>query len=187
VNSRSVVGRSFLLAATLLGVPAFAQQPTFPLLQDGGARSAFVGGVYRTCIKEQRAATENASLSTPELGAFCLCYGRGLADAINGAEYEALVTGKRADGLVEKRRLVANICISRMNTSQQTSQENQLKAAVENRCRREFHPEDTDYAAAQVRERFCGCYAGAVTSSGNEARNPRDAADYCSQHMGPNG
>lgn len=171
----------------MLAAPVFAQQPTFPLLQDGGARSAFVGGTYRTCIKEQRAATENASLSTPELGGFCLCYGRGLADAINGAEYEALVTGKRPDSLVEKQRFAASVCISRIRTSQQTSQESQLKVAAENRCRKEFHPEDTDYAAAQVRERFCGCYAGAVTSSGKEARNPRDAADYCSQHMGPSG
>ena len=59
-----------------------AEQPAFPLLQDGGPRSAFVGGSYRTCLEQQRAA--NASLSTPELGAFCLCYGRSLADLITG-------------------------------------------------------------------------------------------------------
>lgn len=176
----------FVLAGMMITAPTLAQQPTFPLLQDGGARNAFVGGVYRTCIKEQRAAAGNASLSTPELGAFCLCYGRGLADAINGAEYETIITGKRPDSLTEKQGFVANVCVSRMSTSQQTSQESQLKAAVENRCRKEFHPEDTDYAAAIVRERYCGCYAGAVTSF-SKATSPREAVDYCSQHMGPNG
>jgi hypothetical protein len=52
VSSRSHVGRSLLFAGMMLAVPAFAQQPTFPLLQDGGARSAFVGGTYRTCFGE---------------------------------------------------------------------------------------------------------------------------------------
>lgn len=169
----------------MLSAPAFAQQPTFPLLQDGGARRAFVGGAYRTCLEKQRAAAENATLSTPELGAFCLCYGRALADVINGADYEALTAGKLSDGFAEKQRLAGNVCISRMSTSQQTSKESQLKVAVENRCRKEFHPEDTDYSAAQVRERFCGCYAVAVTSSGREAKSPSDAMNYCSQRMGP--
>jgi hypothetical protein len=58
-----------------------------------------------------------------------------------------------------------------------------LKVAVEKRCRSEFHPEDTDFAAAQVRERFCGCYAEAATRSGKEAKSPRDAMDYCSQRL----
>jgi hypothetical protein len=183
VCSRSLVGRSLLLAGVMLAAPVFAQQPTFPLLQDGGARSAFVGGTYRTCLEKQRAAAENATLSTPELGAFCLCYGRALADVINGAEYEALAAGKLSDGFAEKQRLAGNVCISRMSTSQQPSQESRLKVAVENRCRREFHPEDADYAAAQVRERFCGCYAQAVTQTGSVARTPSDAMDYCSQRM----
>jgi hypothetical protein len=86
---RSLIVLSFLLAAT----GSLAQQPTFPMLQDGGPRTAFVGGTYRTCLERQRASAENSSLTTPELGAFCLCYGRALADAINGAEYEALMLG----------------------------------------------------------------------------------------------
>lgn len=182
MNSRSLVGRCLLLAGMMLAAPVFAQQPTFPLLQDGGARSAFVGGTYRTCLEKQRRAAENATLSTPELGAFCLCYGRALADVINGAEYEALAAGKLPDSFVEKGHVASNICIARISTSQQRS-EGQLKVAVEKRCRREFHPEDTDYAAAQVRERFCGCYAQAVTQTGSVARTPSDAMDYCSQRM----
>jgi hypothetical protein len=181
-----IVLRRLVLAEILLAAPAFAQQPTFPLLQDGGARSAFVGGVYRTCIKEQRASTENVSLSTPELGAFCLCFGRALADAINGAEYEAIVSGRLPDSLGAKQLLSANVCVSRMRIDPQASQESQLKVAVENRCRKEFHPEDTDFAAAQVRERFCSCYSVAVSASGRGGKSPTDATDYCSQRMGPN-
>jgi hypothetical protein len=56
-------------------------------------------------LEKQRAGAENATLSTPELGAFCLCYGRALADVINGAEYEALAAGKLSDGFAEKQRL----------------------------------------------------------------------------------
>lgn len=178
-------GRSLLLAAVMVASVAVAQQPTFPLLQDGGARSAFVGGSYRSCLEKQRAAPENASLSAPELGAYCLCYGRALADLITGEEYESLALGKVPGAFSEKQSRAGNICISRMSTSEQSSQASQLKVAIENRCRREFHPEDTDYAAAQVRERYCGCYAVAVTSSGRDAKSPRDAMDYCSQTMGP--
>lgn len=185
MTSRLLLGRCLLLTAMMLAAPAFAQQPSFPLLQDGGARRAFVGGTYRTCLEKQRAAAENATLSTPELGAFCLCYGRALADTVNSADYEALTASKLSDGFADKQRLAGNVCISRMSTSQQASQESQLRVAVENRCRKEFHPEDTDYAAAQVRERFCGCYAVAVTSSGRDAKSSRDAMDYCSQRMGP--
>jgi hypothetical protein len=186
VYSRLLKAYGFLLVGMLLTAPAAGQQPTFPLLQDGGARSAFVGGIYRTCLKEQRAASENASLSTPELGAFCLCFGRAIADVINGAEYEALTAGKPPGSFVEKQHLAANVCISRMSTSQQTSQASQQKVAVENKCLQEYHPEDTDYSAAQVRGRFCGCYAVAVTASGRDAKSPRIAMDYCSQRQGPN-
>ena len=48
---------------------AVAQQPSFPFLQEGRARTAFVSGSYQTCLERQRAAPENASLSTPEIGA----------------------------------------------------------------------------------------------------------------------
>jgi hypothetical protein len=163
---------------------ATAQQPTFPFLQDGGARSAFVGGSYRTCLERQRAAPKNVALSVPELGAFCLCYGRALADLTTGADYETLGLGKIPEGFSEKQQRAGNVCISKMSTSQQTSQESQLKVAIENRCRKEFHPEDTDYSAAQVRERFCGCYSTAVTSTGG-AKSASDAMDFCSLRMGP--
>lgn len=173
---RSLVTAGALLTAIMSA--AHAQQPTFPFLQDGGARTAFVSGTYRTCLEKQRAAGENATFSPPELGAFCLCYGRGLADAINGADYEALLTGQVSDSFAQKARVASNICLARISPSQQASEKQTLIVAVENRCRREYHLEDTDFAASQVRERFCGCYAEAVTRSGKEAISPKDAVDY---------
>jgi hypothetical protein len=57
---------------------------------------------------------EGPSLSTPELGALCLCYGRAFADAISGADYEALITGSQlSEGFVTKTQVARNICIVR--------------------------------------------------------------------------
>jgi hypothetical protein len=176
-----------MIAAMMVTSAAVAQQPTFPLLQDGPGRVAFQSSGYEECLKVQRAAPQNASLSTPELGAYCLCAGRALADTITGAEYEALALGKFPDSFREKQQRAASICISRMSTSQQSSQASQLEVAIQNMCRNEFNPEDTGYAATLIRENYCGCYAGAVTSSAREAMSPKDAEDYCSQHMVPKG
>jgi hypothetical protein len=106
-----------------------------------------------------------------------------MADMITGADYEALALGKLPDGFSEKQQRAGSVCISRTNTSQQSSQASQLKVAIENMCRKEFHPEETDYAATVIRESYCGCYAGAVTASGREAMSPNDAEDHCSQHV----
>jgi hypothetical protein len=83
----------FVVAVALIASRVSAQQPTFPLRQDGPARTAFVSGAYRTCLEKQRASAANATVTTPVLGAFCLCYGRVLADGITGAEFEALKGG----------------------------------------------------------------------------------------------
>jgi hypothetical protein len=83
----------FAVAAALTASRVLAQQSTFPLRQDGPARTAFVSGAYRTCLEKQRASAANATVTTPVLGAFCLCYGRVVADGITGAEFEALKGG----------------------------------------------------------------------------------------------
>jgi hypothetical protein len=186
---KAIIIAALIVSATIIGLllaatgTAFTQQPTFPFMREGGERTAFVGGSYRTCLEKQRAVAENASLSTPELGAFCLCYGRALADAINGAEYDALTVGQLPESFVRKTQVASNICLVRITPSRQTSKREQLIVALENRCRKEYHPEDTDFAAAQVRERFCGCFAEAVTKSGKEQKNPNEAADYCSRRL----
>ncbi len=44
-------------------VQASAQQPTFPLRQDGGARNEFVKIAADTCLKKQLAAPQNKGRS----------------------------------------------------------------------------------------------------------------------------
>jgi hypothetical protein len=179
---RSLIVLSLLLAAT----GSSAEQPTFPLLQDGGPRTAWVSGSYRTCLQRQRASAENSSLTTSELGGFCLCYGRALADAINGEELEAVGLGDVAripQSFYKKMQRATEICLGRMNPSQQPSEREKLIVTTKNQCRKEYHPEDTDAAAATVRERFCGCFAEAVTESGKQKMSPREALDYCSQKL----
>ena len=179
---RSLIVASLLFVAT----GTSADQPTFPLLQDGGPRTAFVSGTYRSCLEKQRAATENSTLTTPDLAAFCLCYGRALADAINGEELEAVGlgnVGKVPQSFYKKVQRAKEICVARMNPAQQASEREKLIVTTKNQCRREYHPEDTDSAAAVVREKFCGCFAEAVTESSNKKMNPREALEYCSQKL----
>lgn len=180
---RWLVALGFLLAGTGTASHVSAQQPSFPLLQEGGARTAFVSGSYGSCMERQRSSAENASLSTPELGTFCLCYGRALADAINGGDYEALMAGagQLSESFLKKTQVASTICIARMTPSAQRSEREQEIVALRNQCLREYHPEDTDYAAAVIRETFCGCFSEAVAKSGNEPKSPREAVDYCSR------
>ena len=179
---RSLIVLSLLLAAT----GSSAEQPTFPLLQDGGPRTAWVSGSYRTCLQRQRASAENSLLTTSELGGFCLCYGRALADATNGDELEAVGLGDVAripQSFYKKMQRASEICWARMSPSQQPSEREKLIVTTKNQCRREYHPEDTDAAAAIVREKFCGCFAEAVTESSKQKMSPREALNYCSQKL----
>ncbi len=181
---RLLVAQSFLLIGMMFATQAFAQQTSLPLLHDGEERNGFVGGFYTGCLKQRRAAKENETLSTTELGAFCLCVGRGLADVTNGAENEAIAVGKIPDSFAEKTRAASEACITRMTVTQKMSDDQRLRKTTENKCVKEFHPEDTDYPAAKIRDAFCGCYAGATLAK-IEAKGPRDgAADFCYQRLG---
>jgi hypothetical protein len=183
VAVRWLVALGLLLAGTGTAFHLSAQQPTFPFLQEGGARTAFVSGSYGACLEKQRGSAANASLSGPEIGAFCLCYGRALADAIDGADYEALIIGTLSEGFLKKTQLSSTICIARMTPSAQRSEREQEIVALRNQCLREYHAADTDYAAAVVREKFCGCLSGAVAKSGNKPKTPSEAVDYCSRQL----
>jgi hypothetical protein len=95
-----------LLCATM----AHAQQPTFPFLQDGGARNAFVNGAIGTCTKTQTAAPANQGVSQERIVKFCNCYARAIADIINGQEYEAMVAGQTPDSLRGKVKTATDLC-----------------------------------------------------------------------------
>jgi hypothetical protein len=182
---RWLVALGLLIAATGTASHVSAQQPTFPLLQEGTARTAFVSGTYRACLERQKGYAENASLSTPELGAFCVCYGRAIADVISGADYEALTLGatQPSESFLKKTQIASTICLTRMTASAQRTAREQEIVALRNRCLREYHPEDTDYAAAVVRERFCGCFSEAVAKSGTKPKSPTEAMGYCSRQL----
>ena len=88
---------------------ACAQQPSFPFLQDGGARDSFVKGTNDSCLN---AAAENNDHSQ-EVKKYCICYAGAFADIINGQEYEALVAGQISDSLRDKVKRAAASCLSR--------------------------------------------------------------------------
>lgn len=125
--------RALLIATANWMVIVFRAAANVSISTGRWARNAFVGGACRTCLKEQRGAQENASLSTSELEAFCLCYGRAIADIVNGAEYKALTAGRMPPSFADKQRQSADACISRMSVTKQPSQDKQAATAIENR------------------------------------------------------
>jgi hypothetical protein len=105
------MGTRIAFAAMLLcPSAAHAQQPTFPFLQDGGARSAFVLGAIDTCLKGQTAASANQDISQERIVKFCNCYARALADIINGQEYEDAIAGQATESLRGKVNRASALC-----------------------------------------------------------------------------
>ena len=105
--------RPVAIAVLLLvgaSVQVSAQQPSFPFLQDGGARDSFVRGSVGTCIKTQSAAPTNAGYSQDRIARFCNCYARAIADAVNGQEYEAMIAGQLTDSFREKANRSSALC-----------------------------------------------------------------------------
>ena len=82
-----------------------------PLLHEGSARTAFASRVYKTCLERQRKHPENTILTPPELGQYCLCYGRAIADIVNAEEFEAITLGGAAPAsFLQKTALSAKLC-----------------------------------------------------------------------------
>lgn len=91
--------------------------------------------------------------------------------------------GQLSESYLKKTQVASTLCVARMTPSAQRSEREREIVALRNQCLREYHPEETDYAAAVVRERFCGCFSGAVAKSGNAPKSPREAVDYCSRQL----
>jgi hypothetical protein len=50
---------------------------------------------------------------------------------------------------------------------------------MSNECRKSYHPNDTDFPAAVVREKFCGCFAsGMVDAATNNSEFANDLMAY---------
>jgi hypothetical protein len=110
VKAMNKVAISFCAAMLLCMSYVYAQQPTFPFLQDGGARNSYVQGAINTCLKTQTAAPENQGISQDRIVKFCNCYARAIADVINGQEYEALVAGQVPESFGGKVKTASTLC-----------------------------------------------------------------------------
>jgi hypothetical protein len=136
-------------------------EQVLPFLQDGSPRTAFVSGAYKACLETQRSVPENASVTTSQLGQYCLCYGRALADVINSREYQDLVDhGEHAlPSLTPKIKTAGDLCEARMLPARQNTARNRDIVAATNDCLKSYFPEDTDFEAAVVRNKYCSCFA----------------------------
>lgn len=171
----------FAAVAIPVGWKLFAPEPVPTLLQDGRARTAYVSGFYKTCLPKQRTLPENASLTDPELGGYCLCAGRTVADSITTKEFEAITDGRIPASFQKKVEAANNLCITLMMPQRQSTTRERDTVSATNECLKSYHPEDTDIAAAMVRQRFCGCFApGIVEASTNYTEVAKELSAYAS-------
>jgi hypothetical protein len=110
-----LVMMSTALSMLTLASQVTAQQPSFPFLQDGGARESFVRSTTNSCIKTQIAAPQNQGFSQELITQFCSCYARAIADIINGQEYESLAAGEIADTFRKKVSSSSALCTPKSN------------------------------------------------------------------------
>ena len=191
----------FATVATTGGKP-LAAEPDLPLLHDESARTAFLSGVYKTCLESQRKLRENASLTVPELGQYCLCYGRAIADIIDAAELEAITKGGAAPAsFLPKTTSSAKLCRAKMRPEAQSTVRERNMVTVTNECSRTYSPQDTDFAASVVRNKYCVCFAsglvdlatndklianelnGGQTPSAASTKAVKQIKDYCSRQL----
>jgi hypothetical protein len=157
--------RVFLIVLTTLPIAAdwrLLADPMFPFLQEGSARTAYIGGVYEGCMK--------GLPPSPKSGPYCLCFGRALADIINSKELEEQITqGKNPASLLKKGELSRNVCLSNMTPeSQDTIRKHEIVRET-NECLTIYHPEETDMAASLMRTTFCDCLAKGIVDLGARA------------------
>jgi hypothetical protein len=176
-------------------------EPDLPLLEEGSARTAFVSGIYKTCFERQRKYPENAILTPPELGQYCLCYGRAIADVINAEELEAYTQGRAAPAsFLQKTALSTEACRAKMRPDAKLSARDRNMATVTSECSRTYFPQDIDFAASVVRNKYCGCFASRLVDlaatdklianelSGGQtpssaSKGVKEIKDYCSRQL----
>jgi hypothetical protein len=162
-------------AVSLIGTtlcPAIAVES--PFLHESTARTAFVGGAYKTCFEKNRSS---GRLSDPELGTYCLCYGRALAESVTSSEYEQLILNRRAPATFEQKvKLADTLCTERLRPESRSTPREREFARATSRCMEKYHPEDTDYAGVEVRERFCTCFSSRLVDLIYRSGQPSEQA-----------
>jgi hypothetical protein len=121
---------------------AFAQQPSFPFLQDGGARDSFVKSMNDSCLN---AAAEHNDHSQ-KAQKYCICYAGAVADIINGQEYEALAADQLSDSLREKMKRAGALCFG--NLEKQSKKSTLIRRRLAMRMAFTNKPEGKGYAQA---------------------------------------
>jgi hypothetical protein len=176
-----------LLAASLcLGSPAIAVE--LPFLHESMARTAFVSGAYKSCFEKNRSI---GHLSEAQLVSFCLCHGRALAESITSSEVEQLQLKRVPSIFEQKAQLASTLCTERLLPENRSTPRERDVARAMNQCMAEYHPEDTDYGAVVVRERFCICFGsgmvnlGAYGSSQPSAQAIKQLVGECSRKLSP--
>jgi hypothetical protein len=86
---------------------AFAQQPSFPFLQDGGARDSFVKNMDDSCLNAAAVRNDHSQ----KVQKYCICWAGAVADIINGQEYEALAADQLSDSLRDKIKRAGALCL----------------------------------------------------------------------------
>ena len=120
-------------------------EPDLPLLQEGSARTAFISGIYKTCLERQRKHQENTILTPAELGQYCLCYGRAIAEIINAEEFEAITLSRAAPAsFLQKTGLSAELCRAKMRPDAKGSACERDLMTVTGECSRTYFPQDRD-------------------------------------------
>jgi TPR repeat protein len=79
-------------------------------ISSGSGRSAFETGARETCLKDQIAAQENASLATENLRTYCGCIASALAELLTADEVASLAAGSLPASVKRKQEIVGNHC-----------------------------------------------------------------------------
>jgi hypothetical protein len=168
----------FLACGTLtVGFPVIAQEVERPFQQESSKRTAFVSGMYKSCMRERK---EDANHSTSEHAALCLCYGRQVANLIDETEARRMMNGQILDSLSQKFQMANAACVSAMSPLMQESPRDRRIVELMNACVREYFPLDVDYSAAVVRHQFCTCFSESMVDTKNTSKI---IAEYCSSKL----
>jgi hypothetical protein len=105
--------RAILGVVSVLILMSSVAEAGYPLLQDGGARNAFVSSYSRSCQKNQ--TPETLGVSQGHVAAFCDCAARAMADVVNDQEFEYVaINGSFPDTIRQKALSVGALCRSKV-------------------------------------------------------------------------
>jgi hypothetical protein len=100
-----------LYAVIVFASVAYAQQDTFPLRQDGTARSTFMRSSADSCVETQTAAPANKFIPRDRIVRFCNCYAKVMADTVTAQKIDAMAKEQTSDTLQKKAQTATTQCL----------------------------------------------------------------------------